>query len=149
MTELELRWMAGWLEGEGTFYIGKGGTAAIIQVFSIDLDVLEKAHQIVGGALHYIKPRRHPQGYVSQEGWRLHLESEAAVSLMRQVLPLMGQRRTTQIKAVLRAWENRPNRPVEKLCACGCGRSVFGGPRLIYARKGACAQRALRQRRIA
>src|SRR5271167_1416346 len=126
MTNDELNWIAGWLEGEGTFYIGKNGTAAIIQAFSTDRDVIEYAVKLCGAKkVHYIKPRKHPNGWMSSEGWRLHLESEDAISLMKQIHPLMCQRRKEKISEVLSAWENRPNRPIEKLCACGCGRKTF------------------------
>jgi hypothetical protein len=148
MTPHELHWLAGWLEGEGTFYFtkAKSSPTVVIQVFSIDFDIIEKAASLMGGKIYSIKPRARSQG-----GFRVHLESLPAVELMNELLPLMGVRRRAQIEIALEGWLNRPNKPVNKLCACGCGREVFGRPRLIYARRdtGACAMRAFRSRQKA
>jgi hypothetical protein len=145
MTPMELAWLAGWLEGEGTFYFTKtkSSPTVVIQVFSVDFDVIEKAAKLMGGAIYSIKPRGRSQG-----GFRVHLESQPAVDLMNDLLPLMGARRVAQIQIALEGWRTRPNRPTHKLCACGCGREVFGRPRLIYARRdtGACAMNAYRKR---
>jgi len=145
MTPQELGWLAGWLEGEGTFYYtkSKSSPTVIIQVFSVDLDVIEKAAALMRGKIYFIKARG-----PSQSGYRIHLESLPAVELMQNLLPFMGKRRTAQIELALEGWRTRPNKPVEKLCACGCGRAVFGRPRIIYARRetGACAMMAFRAR---
>lgn len=148
MTNEELHWLAGWLEGEGTFYftLTKSSPTVIIQVFSVDRDVLERGASLMGAKIYYIKPRGR-----SQEGYRAHLESLPAVELMRKLLPLMGARRTIQIGIALEAWRTRPNKPTQRLCACGCGREIFGRPRILYAQRetGACAMRAFRARQRA
>lgn len=144
MKKTDLCWLAGWLEGEGTFYFAAAKSTFVIQVFSIDRDVIDRAAKLMCGAIYSIKPRGRSQG-----GYRIHLESQPAVNLAKALLPLMGARRTVQIGKALAAWENRVNRPMEKLCACGCGERVFGGPRMIYARRGTgrCAMRAFRARK--
>jgi hypothetical protein len=142
ITSQEIGWLAGWLEGEGTFYFtkSKSSPTAIVQVFSVDRDIIEKAARLTKGKIYWIKPRNNSQG-----GYRLHLESDLAIDIMEMVLPLMGERRTVQIKQALEGWRTRPNKPIEKLCACGCGRIVFGGPRVIYAiSPGICSTRAWR-----
>lgn len=145
MSPEELCWLAGWLEGEGTFYFtkSKSSPTVIVQVFSIDYDVIERAALLMGAKIYSIKPRGHSQG-----GFRANLESGPAADLMEKLLPLMGIRRKAQIKLALEGWSTRSNRPVNKLCACGCGREVYGRPRLIYARRetGACAMVAYRAR---
>jgi hypothetical protein len=145
VNQIELSWLAGWLEGEGTFYYTttKSSPTVVIQVFSIDFDVIEKAAGIMCAKIYSIKPRGNSQG-----GFRVHLESQPAVDLMEWILPFMGVRRTAQIKLAIESWHTRPNKPVNKLCACGCGREIFGRPRIIYARRetGACAMAAFRQR---
>lgn len=50
MTQIELAWLAGWLEGEGSFYyiLSHGNSPRIlIQVFSTDIDVLQKASRLM------------------------------------------------------------------------------------------------------
>jgi hypothetical protein len=159
MTNEELYWLAGWLEGEGTFYFSatRGNSPKLaIQAFSVDRDVIDKAASIAGGKVYYIKPRLHVQGgWDSQEGWRFSLERLPAVALIHRLMPLMSFRRQAQLQKALNGWENRSNKPTLKMCACGCGRQVTGGPRRKYARSagingsGACAQRAFRQRQAA
>ena len=155
MTNEEIAWLAGWLEGEGTFYFTdymrkRTTPKLVIQVFSTDRDVIEKAAKLVDGHIYNVVPRQHPDGWNSAPGWRLSLERKPAYDLMKQILPFMGIRRSEQIRKAMESWENRRNKPIEKFCACGCGRKVFGGPRVLYARGnkdgGACAQNAYRQR---
>jgi hypothetical protein len=89
--------------------------------------------------------------WTSKGGHRTEVQAEAAASLMRELLPLMGERRSQKIRETLEAWEARPSKPILKLCACGCGRAVFGGRRIMYARRetNACAMAAFRQRQKA
>lgn len=155
MTREELCWLAGWLEGEGTFYysMSKGNSPRIvIQVFSTDVDVLQKAHRLMGSkGLTKIPPKKlRGDRWTSNGGHRTEVQGEVAAALMRKLLPFMGKRRSEQIKAALDAWEVRPSKPMLKPCACGCGRMVYGGRRILYAqRPGACATRAYRARQKA
>lgn len=147
MMDASLIWLAGWLEGEGSFYSGtpKGDNQRIhIQVFSIDRDVIEKAAKIMEGSIYFIKARGR-----SQSGWRVEAQGECAANLMRRLLPFMGKRRSDQILKSLSNWDNRKNQPKKKFCACGCGEIVFGGPRIKYAKRktGACAMRAFRAKK--
>lgn len=146
MSPIDLAWLAGWLEGEGCFYftLTKSSPTAIIQVFSVDRDVIDKAAEIMGGRIYFIKPH----GTSVQAGWRIHLESLPAIELMKKLLPLMGKRRTSAIELAIHRWDTRSNKPTHRLCACGCGRPIFGRPRIRYAQRetGACAMRAFRAR---
>ena len=123
----------------------------IIQAYSTDLDVLEKVARLIGAKGVRKMPPRKANAYgngKSNGGYRTEVQSDAAAELMRKLLPLMGKRRSAKIKQALAAWESRPNKPIEKLCACGCGRPVFGGVRVLYARRetAACAMNAFRKR---
>jgi hypothetical protein len=153
MTRDELCWLAGWLEGEGCFYyaMSKGSSPrAIVQVFSTDLDVLQKAARLMGTDRFTKIPPRKMTGnqWKSNGGHRIQLGGDQAADLMRLLLPLMGKRRSEQIKTALEKWDNRPSKPMKKLCACGCGREVFGCRRILYARRetSACAMVAFRAR---
>lgn len=151
MTGFELIWLAGWLEGEGSFYyiLSTGNSPRIVvQVFSTDLDVLKKAQALMGAkTITLIKPRPMTgTQWKSNGGYRTEVQGETAAALMRSLLPFMGRRRTQQINDALEKWEERPTKPILKPCACGCGREVFAGCRTIYARPGPCAQAAYRAR---
>lgn len=160
MTNEELAWLAGWLEGEGSFCYGayrnlnersrthKAYTLAI-NSFCVDRDIVARAAKIAGAAMYEIQPRCETT-WNRQVGWRFAMTSEPAADLMRMLLPYMGERRSEQIKKALDGWDNRPTKPVEKVCACGCGRTFIGPPRRLYFgtnRQGfGCGQRAYRQR---
>ena len=153
MTRDELCWLAGWLEGEASFYyiISNGNSPRIIiQVFSTDLDILQKAAAVMGAKSIITIPPRECRGtqWKSNGGFRTEVQGDVAADLMRLLLPFMGKRRTQQITSALEKWEARPSKPMKKLCACGCGREVFGGRRMLYAQRetGACAMRAFRAR---
>jgi hypothetical protein len=112
--------------------------------------VLQRVSRLLDSPLYAIPARGK-----SRAGTRLNITGHTALNVMVAIRPYMGTRRGRQIDKALNAWENRPNRPTEKLCACGCGRTVVAGPRRIYADsatvngKTACAQRAYRKRRAA
>lgn len=152
MKPMDLAWLAGWLEGEASFYYTCRGnsTRIIVQVFSTDLDVLQKAAVLMGSKGVTTIPPRECRGtqWKSKGGSRIEVQGEPAADLMRLLLPFMGARRTEQITGALEKWESRPNKPKEKLCACGCGHTVFGGVRVLYANRetNTCAQRAFRAR---
>jgi hypothetical protein len=148
MNREDLCWLAGWLEGEGCFYyiMSKGNSPRImVQAFSTDLDVLQKVAGLMGSkGISRIPPREKTATRCKGNGgYRTEIQADAAAQLMRELLPLMGKRRSEKINETLEKWEARPSKPMKKLCACGCGREVFGGRRILYARRsGACAQRA-------
>lgn len=98
MTEIELAWLAGLLEGEGWFGIdrtGKGRPA--IKVNMTDQDVIERVADLLGGIKVGIQP--------AQGNWKtqyvVRLKGERAASLMRTLQPLMGARRAERIREVL------------------------------------------------
>lgn len=147
MNDRDLYWLAGWLEGEGSFFVTKGGTSVAIQAFSTDKDVIERVVVLMQCGIYYIKPRLHVAGgWDSKEGWRANLEAQPAVDLMKKLQPLMCARRAEKIAEVLQAWDNRPNRPVEKACACGCGRTFIAGPRRVHFDQSVCGMRSFRAR---
>lgn len=153
MTRDELCWLAGWLEGEACFYYvmhKRNSPRIVLQAFSTDLDVLQKVARLIGAkGIATIPPRKQTATqWKSNGGYRAEIQADAAAALMRVLLPLMGERRSAKIRETLEKWEARPSKPVEKLCACGCGQGVFGGRRILYANRetGSCAMRAFRAR---
>lgn len=147
MTRDELIWLAGWLEGEGCFLYSEhknNSPKIIIQVFSTDYDVIERAAKIMQSK----RVRTMPPRNQSNGGYRTEVQANRAAELMQMLLPFMGKRRSSKIRECLEKWDARPSRPMEKLCACGCGQTIFAGRRTLYAAatSGACAQRAYRAR---
>lgn len=107
----DLHWLAGYLEGEGSFVAGGNrspesglyGTICIC-VSSTDRDVIERVAELFGNNKVYNMlthtyvgsfPNRKPQ-------FRAQLGGDPAVRLMLELRPLLGERRKHQIgKAIL------------------------------------------------
>jgi hypothetical protein len=107
MTEVELAWVAGLLEGEGCFfpieYKTKGYrpyTYARVAVLMTDLDVLQRLQELTGiGHSDGPTPRKDPR---HKPIWHwVASENKESITLMRAVYPLMGERRRARIDEVL------------------------------------------------
>lgn len=109
MTEAEVAWLAGFLEGEGTFYIksqpNRNYRIPTIKVGGCDKDVIERAAKLLGSESLQFERRRQEHW---KDQWKVQVYGKRAVGIMQQVLPLMGERRATKIKEVISAWETRP-----------------------------------------
>lgn len=103
MNEIEIAWLAGLLEGEGCFYSQGRSNGCGLILGMTDKDVVEKAANLVGGKVR-TKSEKRPN---HKPAWAFHLTGDTAVSVMKQVLPYMGQRRSQKIKEVLEKAANR------------------------------------------
>lgn len=103
----DLYWLAGIIEGEGSFSVDLNRPYPIIsaKVVMTDLDVVEKCHRIAGvGRL---------TGPYSQNGnkdcWRWTVTKQKDVAaLLMTIYPLMGNRRQEKIKSLLEIWKSFP-----------------------------------------
>lgn len=106
MTDEELAWVAGLLEGEGCFGVtwGKAGDFGRIRVemVSTDYDVLGKLQDLAGGRIN--GPYGHKVFAKPQWRWRLNTKDEVN-ALIERLLPHMGSRRTEKIEELLRAYD--------------------------------------------
>lgn len=97
MTEIELAWLAGLLEGEGCFSYRADRGVPTVEVKMVDLDVINRVAVLVRRKVTPIPARR--------EGWqvqyRVKIHGEPARELMRALLPYMGERRTARITELL------------------------------------------------
>jgi hypothetical protein len=98
--DCEVAWLAGLLEGEGTFAAsGKGGnTYPVVSVQMCDLSVVRRASAILGAAsLREHRPEN--------EGWSTvyvaTISGARAADWMRRLRPFMGIRRTAAIDNAL------------------------------------------------
>lgn len=94
LTEQQLHWLAGLLEGEGSFCCGPPSkpNAALIAIEMIDRDVIEKVAGIFRTTLVECGVRQH-----WQQTYRAQLRGSRAVELMTTLRPLMSLRRQIQI----------------------------------------------------
>ena len=111
MSEAETAWLAGWLEGEGSFIVTSGRSRnkrykrVRINACSTDLDTLEYVQALVGGVVNgpYI---RTGGGGKPVYAWSLSTY-KSALPVMQQVEPYMiSAKRKNQIRAAIEAAES-------------------------------------------
>lgn len=109
MNDAEIAWLAGFLEGEGTFYMkrqpNKNYALPMIKVGGTDRDVIRKAADLLGTATLQFERRRKDHW---KDQWKVHAYGGKAVEIMQQILPWMGERRAAKIQEVIAEWESRP-----------------------------------------
>lgn len=88
-------WLAGLLEGEGTFDAHRGKYPRI-RLAMTDRDVVGRAASLMDTK---IRLSLHPAP--SQPTWHAEVSGEKAASIMREILPFMGSRRSGKIASVL------------------------------------------------
>lgn len=101
MTELELVWLAGLLEGEGFFGLKKyhyGVSAPCIQLRMTDLDVVEKAMHLMGLKTYYAE-KKVQEGH--KTAYTIIAKGTRAAELMRLLHPHLGERRRAKIDEVM------------------------------------------------
>lgn len=96
--EKDLYWLAGLLEGEGSFLKAppSNPNAISIQLEMTDKDIIEKAASIM--KVPFFLPKRR-KNY--KQSFRLRIGNARAAEWMKQLKPLMGQRRQKQIEEAL------------------------------------------------
>jgi hypothetical protein len=104
----EIAWIAGLLEGEGSFYLNHGnGHAVIIAVCMTDLDVIENAANILGGTGNIYAQEKGK--FKTTYTFRVY-GSDLSVEWMNILYPLMGIRRQQRIREILEFWNNREDK---------------------------------------
>jgi len=101
--ETELYWLAGLLEGEGSFCCGPPSkpNSPYICVEMCDEDVVSRIARLFGMAYHPIKPRK--SNHKISYGTRL--TGSKAMSLMKSLRSMMSVRRQDQIDRALRSFD--------------------------------------------
>ena len=102
----ELHWLAGLLEGEGSFMTGPPSSPGlpVIAVNMTDHDVMARLGRIFGRKVHALEPRN-PRWRTS---YQVRVTGGAAVHWMTLLRPLMGSRRQAQIDRALASYAPRP-----------------------------------------
>lgn len=97
-------WLAGWLEGEGSFIWNKNNQQPLISAVSTDEDVIKRV-SILFGVTYFSVGKRCDH---HKEVYRVCLRGRKAVDLMHKLKPLMGLRRTAKIDEVLAVYDSEP-----------------------------------------
>lgn len=103
MNKVETAWLAGWLEGEGSFTAHttqRGYTRLIIRAVSNDRETVDKARGIAGcGNVH--GPYCYGENRQPHWHWAVTRRTEAH-RLMQTLRPFMSSRRQRQIDQAVR-----------------------------------------------
>jgi hypothetical protein len=108
ISQQDLYWLAGLLEGEGTFLAGPPSAprSPAVQLSMVDRDIVERAGALLGRAVTVVPSRR--------EGWKtaycVRVRGARAVLWMQRLRPLMGTRRQTQIDRAVASFGPDPRR---------------------------------------
>ena len=97
----DLVWLAGWMEGEGTFNIQNKYTIRTVGC-STDEDVAKKVHSITGGSI-----RLSPRIGTHKDVWVIsQTRGKYAYALMAALYPFMGFRRRAKIEECMVHWSS-------------------------------------------
>ena len=109
----EKYWLAGLLEGEGSFVKGSPSnpSQSAISLQMTDEDIISKVSNIFGVKYHKCKKQKshHKHSYA------LHKRGSGAVEIMKELLPLMGKRRQEQIHDAITSYYKYKNNRINKL----------------------------------
>lgn len=101
---IDIAWLAGLLEGEGSF---TWSYTPQIQLQMTDRDIVERAAKLLGVGLR--NPWMRKDGY--QTVWSCVPCGSTAISWMMTLFPLMGERRQAKIRELLTRWNKAPDMP--------------------------------------
>ena len=105
--DADLAWLAGILEGEGSFMIRKNGVGGKIYLYPTiavsmtDQDVIDRVAAFFGTSV-YEMPKYRRAGYANpKQQWKATLTGSRAAAMMQALLPWMGRRRSQKIAEIL------------------------------------------------
>ena len=101
----EITWLAGFIDGEGCFYIGKTKTPKI-QIAQKDAWPLLKVQQLVGGTIYDVKGSCVPGRRYNL----LMIVGKQAIGVMMTLYPFLSPRRQAKIIQILGIWRAIPLR---------------------------------------
>ena len=112
ITDIDIAWLAGLLEGEGCFHIANridsyGNKRIVIQLCMTDKDIVERAANLLDVPLK-CRNRKTKSGknLYTANVW----DSDKAIAWMLTLYPYLGIRRQSKIRDCLAVWKNMPGR---------------------------------------
>jgi hypothetical protein len=105
MEDKDLYWLAGWLEGEGSFLHGAPSRPTLCGIHgsSTDEDVVIRLSQLLGVKYHKQQKRKSDKPHY-KDVFTIRITGHLAKDLMLKLKPLMGNRRQQQIDAAVNSY---------------------------------------------
>lgn len=120
----ELAWLAGLLEGEGSFAVirnhvrGRTYEYPQIVVTMTDQDVIERVAHLFGNSVYHLGVPKSHDNRARLPQYRAQVSGASAAAWMRRLLPLMGARRGRRIQEVLDSYGEQIPGEVRRILAC-------------------------------
>ena len=106
LSNRDLGWIAGLLEGEGSFTARNHYGHPRITLGSTDLDVLVRLDSLIPGGTICERKARNSLAANPKRLWTWQLQKhKLAAGWMQTLYPLMGERRQEQIRVVIARWK--------------------------------------------
>ena len=102
VSDAEMHWVAGFLEGEGTFNCSH---SPIVRADQVQREPLDRLQRIVGGGSIRLKLKSNPR-HSDIHSWNLC--GNPAILLMKRLYPYMSPKRQQQIKTAIETAMARP-----------------------------------------
>lgn len=111
MSDLELVWLAGYLEGEGSFLKGTPSQPNMpwIAVVTTDEDVAKKVSAMLGVSYCIAGEKRRKSHW--KRAYKIHKRGREAVAIMNHIKPMMSFRRQLQIEHAVQGYPEKPRKP--------------------------------------
>jgi hypothetical protein len=112
---LDLHWLAGLLEGEGSFFPGPPSSPhlPVAQISMADQDVMARVGRLFGRQIVTVVPR--------QQHWQtiyfVRVTGSKAVAWMKALRPLLGKRRREQVDRALASYAPRSRQLLDDIRA--------------------------------
>lgn len=104
----DIKWLAGLLEGEGSFYIKPtGARQAKVTLEMCDKDVVERAYNLLRVKSAIYEPKNK---LATKPSYRFAVYSSQAIGLMMTLYSQMGLRRQAKIREIIVKWKSYPSR---------------------------------------
>lgn len=149
LSDAQLNWLAGFLEGEGSF--AKCGRTISIQATQVNPEPILKIYLMCGGNIYtFSKPEIKSSSKGIYQRWDLY--GPSALVLMKALYPLMSKKRQYQIDGALTFYKTLPHPgkkggssgPIKTHCAHGhelVGDNVYIYPGKYLKRKCLACQK--------
>ena len=107
LTDLELGWLAGLLEGEGYFGYDKSNSTKVIELCMADEDIIYRAAVMISKVtgkqpnINFVPPKTESR----VPTYRFKISGKSAVKIMKLLVKLMGSRRRKRIWQALNGYQ--------------------------------------------
>lgn len=100
----QIHWVAGILEGEGSFGLTNKGKSPAIWISMTDADVIERLRNIIDPSMSIsITKDERKESY--KDSFRFTINSKKAIQWMMIIYSLMSIRRKAKIRDIISAWK--------------------------------------------